>query len=387
MVEPKLTYLGPTSQISGSISAKSWWNRLPIALLLVVVLPTVVTAIYFLLIASPRYVSESSFVVRAPSQPQVSQLGMALQGVGLSAGSTDAYAIHEYVRSADGLRELMSKIDVVAVYDRPGIDALSRLQRPFAERSFESFRKGFNNYITIGYDSQTGISTLRVQAFTAEDAKRINSALLAGGEGLINRMNARAAADTVAQSQLSVRQAQARLSAAQTALTTFRNREGVIDPVRSAVAGSQMIGELSVNLATLKAERAQLAASAPDAPQLPALDGRIRAFERQIQIEQQKIAGDADSLAPKISVYEELALEREFADKLLASATAELSTAQVEARRQRLYLDTVVAPDAPDSPKEPRRLWAILTVLTTTLVLYGIGWLVWAGIRESRVGE
>lgn len=387
MVESKLTYLGPTSQISGMTSSKSWRNRVPIALLLVVILPTVITAIYFLLIASPRYVSESSFVVRAPSQPQVSQLGMALQGVGLSAGSTDAYAIHEYVRSADGLRELMTKVDVAAVYDRPGVDMLSRLPRPFANHSFESFRKGFNNFITIGYDSQTGISTLRVQAFTAEDAKRINAALLAGGEGLINRMNARAAADTVAQSQLSVRQAQARLSAAQTALTTFRNREGVIDPARSAVAGSQMIGELSVNLATLKAERAQLAASAPDAPQLPALDGRIRAFERQIQIEQQKIAGDADSLAPKISVYEELSLEREFADKLLASATAELSTAQVEARRQRLYLDTVVAPDAPDSPQEPRRLWAILTVLTTTLVLYGIGWLVWAGIRESRVEE
>ncbi len=113
-------------------------------------------------------------------------------------------------------------------------------------------------------------------------------------------------------------------------------------------------------------------------------DGRIAAYERQIRQEQAKIAGDAGSLAPKISVYEDLALAREFADRELTQATAALITAQQEARRQKLYLDRVVAPSLPDEPSQPRRWLAVLTVFATSMLAYGVGWLIYAGVREHR---
>jgi BexC/CtrB/KpsE family polysaccharide export inner-membrane protein len=386
MSDPKLSYLGPIQSLEGpKTRAKSLLEKIPFVFLLVVVLPTVVVAIYYLLIASPRYVSEARFVVRAAEKSQPSSLGTVLQTVGISSGSTDAHAVHDYVRSSDGLRDLMKRVDVKAFYSRPGVDPLSRLPKPFTSNSFEDFRKQFNKYVTVGYDSQTGISTLRVEAFTPQDAQKTAAAMLDSGEALVNTLNQRSSADAVADAERSVSEAQARLSVAQNQLTAFRNRERFVDPTKSALAGSTLIGELQVNVATLKAERAQVAADAPNSPQLPLLDSRIRAFEQQIAIENQKIVGDSDSLVPKISTYENLMMEREFADKLLASATASLNAAQLEARRQRLYIDRIVYPNAPDTPEEPKRFMAILAVFVSCLVMYLVGWLIWAGIRESRL--
>ena len=99
------------------------------------------------------------------------------------------------------------------------------------------------------------------------------------------------------------------------------------------------------------------------------------------------MAGRADSLASKLSAYETLMLEREFADKLVAAATAALNSAQLEARRQQLYLDRIVAPDLPDTPAQPKRFMSLLAIFTSLLLAYGVGWLVWAGVRESRLEE
>ena len=386
MSEPKLSYVGPLLSLGGEATDnKGWLKKIPVAFLLIVILPTLIVAVYYLLFASPRYVSEARFVVRAAQQNQPSPLGSVLQNVGLSSGSSDSHAVHDYIRSADGMRDLMGRVDIKTMYSRKEIDALSRLPKPFSSNSFEGFRKQFNKYVTVGFDSQTGISILRVEAFTPEDAQKTAAAMLDSSEGLVNRLNQRSSADAVQEAQRTVLEAQARLSVAQNQLTAFRSRERFVDPAKSALAGSTLIGELQLNVATLKAERAQVAADAPNSPQLPFLDSRIRAFEQQIAIENQKIVGDSDSLVPKISTYENLMMEREFADKLLASATASLNSAQLEARRQRLYVDRIVTPNAPDYPEEPKRWLAILAVFSSCLIAYLIGWLIWAGIRESRL--
>ncbi|MGV9007345.1 MAG: chain-length determining protein [Brevundimonas sp.] len=388
MTEPRLDYLGPLPGSAARAPApigdrlKGW----PWPFLLIVVLPTLLAAIYYLLIASPRYVSEARFIVRAPAQSQPSALGMALQGVGLPGAQTDAFAVHEYIRSRDGLRDLGTRYDVAALLDPPGTDPLSRYPRPWDSRTFEGLHRGYQRFITVGYDSTTGISTLRVEAFRAQDARGMAEALLQGGEGLVNRLNVRAATDAVAAAERAQTEARTRLSNAQQRLIAFRNQERFIDPVRTAAEGGQLIGDLMATVASLKAERAQLAAEAPQSPRLPGLDSRIAAFERQVAIERAKIAGDAGSLAPRVSAYEDLIQEREFAGKQLTEAAANLVMAHQEARRQTLYLERVVNPSLPDEPREPRRWLALLTILVSTLLAYGIGWLVWAGVREHGQG-
>ncbi len=385
MTDNKLNYVGPIPKmLAFERSRPAWWRRIPVAALLIVGLPTLLAAIYYLLIASPRYVSEAQFIVRASGQSTPTSLGVALQGVGLAPTQTDAFAVHEYITSRDGLTELSRRYEVAEMIGPRGADAFSRYPQPWEGRSREALYKGFQRFVTVGYDSTTGISTLRVEAFRAQDAQALTEALLSGGEQLVNRMNARSANDAVAQARQSRDDARARLSAAQQQLTAFRNREQFIDPVTTASQGSALIGGMLAEVARLRADRAQVASEAANSPQLPVFDSRIRAYERQITAEREKLAGDAGSLAPKLSVYEDLTLAREFADKELAQTTAALISAEQEARRQKLYLDRVVVPSLPDEPAEPRRFLAILTVFATTMLFYGVGWLVYAGVREHR---
>lgn len=383
MSEAKLSYLGSLPKaLPGPAVRRQWWDRLPKAFLAVVVLPTLIAAAYYFLIASPRYVSEARFVVRAPAQSQPSALGVALSGVGINTGATDAFTVHEYIDSRDAMRELNRTYDLREIFGARGADVFSRYPRPWEDRSDEGLYKAYRRFITVGYDSQTGISTVSVEAFSAREAQRLTEALLQGGEQLVNRLNERASSDAVADARRAEQEARDKLSSAQTALASFRNDRRYIDPTRAATESSSLIVALLEALANLRAERTQIVSQAPQSPQLPALDSRIAAYESQIAAERAKIAGTSGSLASQVGTYEGLVLARELADRELTQASATLLNAEQEARRQRLYLDRVVNPNLPDRAGEPKRLLAVLTVLLTTLMAYGVGWLVWAGVRE-----
>lgn len=387
MNKPQIKFLGPLHvEEAPDRSFFSRVPKIPLAFMLIVVVPTLLAAIYLFLIATPRYVSESRFVVRsAGGQP--SALGFALQGVGLSAGSTNAFVVHDYITSRQAVVDLGQRMDILKAFNRPGIDPLSRLGGIGGVSSQEAIYKGVQKYISVGYDSTTGISTLRVEAFNVQTARQLNESLLEGGERLVNNLNKRSAADAISDAERALREANERLSRSQAQLTEFRNRERFIDPAKTAQAGATLIAELESQLAVMRAERARISAETPDSPQLSTLDSRVAAFQRQIDIEQARLAGNQDSLAPKISVYESLMMEREFADRMVAAATVALNAAQQEARRQQLYVDRVVQPDSPDEPLEPRRLQILLAVFASLLLVYGIGWLIVAGVRESKVNQ
>ena len=362
-------------------------GKLPWLFLILVVVPTLATSIYYLLIAAPMYVSEARFVVRERGHPATAAaLGSVLQSVGLSMGEsqTDAYEVHEYMQSRDAVEALVRSQNLRAVLDRPEADFLARFPRPFERASVENLYENYKRFVTVGYDSNTGISTLRVEGFRPGDAREIADALLAGGEALVNKLNDRAAEDAVDEAGRQVVEAEGQGLKAQAALTAFRNRERLIDPDRASVAGLDLLGKLEAQLVTMRAERAGLAASAPDSPQLPILDRRIAAFEAQLDAERLRIAGQNDSLAPKMSEYEQLMLEREFAVKSLAAAEIALETARVDARHKQLYLERVVSPNLPDKAERPRRLLAIFTVVISCLLAWGTLSLILAGLREHR---
>jgi len=383
MAETKLTYLGAPEEPARS-KAPSLARRLPLGFLVVVGLPTLVGALYYGVIASPRYVSESRFVVRSAGSVQPSGLGLALQGVGLSAGMSDAFAVHEYLNSRDSMKALQARFNLKSMLSPPKADWLSRAPRPWEGQSEESLYKGFKRNLTVGYDSTSGISTLRVEAFAPEHAKAINAAMLDGGEALVNRLNERSAANAVRDAQRAYDQARSEVASSQQALTALRNSAQFIDPRAAVAETAEVVGGLLVTIAQLRAERAQLAAEAPSSPQLPMLDNRIAAYERQVAEARAKATGGAASLAPKVGAYEDLTMRREIADKVLAQATAALLTAEQDARRQKLYLERIVEPNQPDKPTEPKRLMAILTIFASCLLIYAVGWLVWAGVREHR---
>lgn len=369
----------------GATHLLSRLRKIPWLFLIIVAIPTLATGVYYLLIAAPIYVSEAQFVVRERGHPPAAAaLGTVLQSVGIDMGEnqTDAYEVQQYMESRDAVQELVRSHNLRAVLDRPEGDFLAKFPRPFERASFENLYQNYQRFVTVGYNANTGISTLRVEGFRPGDAHEIAVALLAGGEQLVNKLNERAAADAVDEARRQVMEAEDQSLKAETALTAFRNRERMIDPDRASAAGSELLGKLEGQLVTMRAERAGLAASAPESPQLPILDRRIAAFEAQLDAERLRIAGQNNSLAPKMGEYEALTLEREFAVKSLAAAETALETARADARRKQLYLERVVSPNLPDKAERPRRLLALLTVVVTCLLAYGTIALILAGLRE-----
>lgn len=385
MTEPRVEYIGPGQGRLAGPTRKSWLKRISLPFILVVVVPTLLSAIYLLLIASPRYVSEARFVVRTASGGGVpTSFGLVLQGVGLSSAQTEAFAVHEYVRSGDAVKELKRQMDLPAVLARPGADLFSRYPRPWESRSDESLQNALHRFVEIGFDSTTGISTLRVQAFRPDDARKISMVLLDGGENLVNRLNQRSSSNALKDARAAEAEAQRNLDEIQRQITALRNNAKFIDPARTATESGQLIGELMATVAAMKAERSQLASQAPESPLLPGLDGRIAAFERQIETERSKIAGSPASLAPVVGAYEDLNFRRNLAVETLTQASSAVLVAEQQSKRQQLYLEQIVAPSQPDEASEPKRWIALLTIFTGLLLVYAVGWLVVAGMREHR---
>ena len=80
--------------------------------------------------------------------------------------------------------------------------------------------------------------------------------------------------------------------------------------------------------------------------------------------------------------YERLVLEREFANRTLNAAEADLVRARLEGERKLLFLERIVQPNLPDSATLPRRLSRVVTALILNVLLVSLIWLISTGVRE-----
>ena len=356
-------------------------NRL---FLLTVVVPTVLAGIYFGLIASDVYVSESRFVVRSPEKQMGSGLGALLKGAGFSRAQDDSYTVHDYVLSRDALKEINDKLGVGKAFSSSQVDLFSRFGGLDFDLSFEALHRYYQKKVEMLQDSVSSISTLTVRAYTAQDAVGINQKLLELSEALVNRMNERGRQDLIRSAALEVSNAEAKARAAGLALSAYRTAKGVVDPERQATAQLQQIAKLQDELIATKTQLAQLKAFTPQNPQIPAMQLRAKTLQGEMDIETGKVTGSERSLSNKAADYQRLALEREFADKQLGSAMASLELARNEAQRKQVYIERIVQPSLPDLAMEPRRLRSILATFVLGLVAWGILSMLLAGVREHQ---
>ena len=352
--------------------------------LLTVVLPTALGSLYYGLIASDVYISESSFVVRSPQRQSARGLGAFLQGVGFARSHEDSYIVQDYMLSRDALRLLDRDLRLAGSFGSGSVDLLSRFAGLDGKRDFESLHRYYRKKISVNLDPSSEITNLRVKAFTAEDAYRINEQLLEMSEGLVNRLNERAWRDTVRFAEDEVGKAESRARGATLAVSHYRNREGVFDPDRQSALQLQQVSKMQDELIASRVQLAQLSSVAKDNPQIPTLTKRIETLQSEICAESVKVAGSRDSLSDKAAGYERPALEREFADKQLAAALASLEQARSDAESKQLYLERIAQPSRPDVAVEPRRLRAVITTLLLGLVAWGVLGMLNAGVREHK---
>jgi capsular polysaccharide transport system permease protein len=358
-------------------------NRLFVA---VVFIPTLLAIVYYGFIASDVFTSESRFVVRSPQRQQSnSVLGNILSGSGFARSQDDAFTVHDYVMSRDALRVLEDKLQVSKAYSSSGVDFVSRFPGLFSRNSFEELHKYYGKQVSISHDSSSNITQLSVHAFSAEQAYAINELLLTMSERLVNQINERGRQDLVKYAQTEVTDAERKAKEAALALATYRNQRAVFDPDRQSAIQLQQISKLQDELIATKMQLAQITALSPDNPQIPVLQKRSAALQKEMDTEMGKIAGTGgNSLTNKAADFERLSLERAFADRQLASAMASLESAKNEARRKVLYLERIVQPNKPDMALEPKRARSIFSTFIIGLAAWGILSMLLAGVREHQ---
>jgi capsular polysaccharide transport system permease protein len=108
-------------------SALEHWLKKRRWFLLMVALPTLLAALYYGLIASDVYVSESRFVIKSPDQKrsQMSTLANLVQTAGLSGGQEQTNEVLTYVRSRDALKALEQDVHIRDKFSSPQADFLS----------------------------------------------------------------------------------------------------------------------------------------------------------------------------------------------------------------------------------------------------------------------
>lgn len=353
-------------------------------LALFVGLPTVLAIVYYGLIASPIYVSQSSFVIKTPGQKSIPTLSLAnlVQSSGLSAGQEQTKEVLQYIRSRSALQDLQRQTDFKAKYASRGADVLSRFPSPFRNASFENLFRFYGSKVSANLDPDSGLAIVEVRAFTPDDAHEINSRLLNLSEELVNRLNQRAEGRAIAEAERRVFGAEERVRNARVALAAFRNRQDIIDPKAQAAGVLEVSNELIGQQAALQAQLDLMLRVAPRNPSIPALRNRIAAIGRGIGAQTGRAVGTPTGIASKLGAYEKLNVEQEFATQTLTAANASLEQARTEAQKQQFYLERVVEPNKPDDPLLPRRLKQILIVFAASLCLYFIGWMLVVGILE-----
>lgn len=369
-----------TSRLNPSSMRQSWQaHRL---FWLTVVLPTLAAIVYFGFIAADVYISESRFVVRSPERSTISPLGMLLKGTGFTRSQDDSYTVRDFMLSRDALRALDDKLKLRAAFNKG--DMFSRFPGLDWDGSFENMHRYYQKMVGVQLDPISTIATVTVRAFSADEAQKINQHLLEIGEALVNQLNERGRQDMIRFAANEVSEAENKAKIAALALARYRNEKGVIDPEKQSAIPLQQIAKLQDELIATKSQLAQLQMLARDNPQTPVLKKRIQMLETEIELESGRVTGGGRSLASKAVEFQRLALEKEFADKQLASALASLEQARNEAQRQQLYLERIAQPNLPDAAMEPRRLRAIFAVFVLGLIVWGVLSMLITGIKEHQ---
>jgi BexC/CtrB/KpsE family polysaccharide export inner-membrane protein len=352
--------------------------------LLAVALPTLMALIYFSVFSSDIYISEARFVVRSPTRPTTSPLGVLLSASGFSGAGEETNAVTEYLLSRDALAEADTDGLIRNAYGSEQISWFDRFGGWFGGTSREELYQYFGKQVSARTDPTLQVTNLSVRAFSPQDAKKINERLLRQSETLVNRLAERARGDAISIAQSEFNAVQVRARNASAALAEFRNRAGILDPERQAVIQLQMVSKLQDELIASRTQLLQLQTYTPQASQIPFLRTRVRSLEGEIKAQMSRVAGGRSSLSGAAVQYQTLLLDNELAGKLLAASLISLEEAKAEGRRKRAYVERIAQPSLPDYALEPRRLRGVIATFIMGLLAWGVLSTLIAGIREHR---
>jgi len=355
-----------------------------------VVMPVMLAAAYLYGMALDQFISEFRFTVRqqAPLRGDGTGPNPLAGGNPLMALIVDSEVVVQYLKSRQILDDIAERLDLERIYARPEADWWFRL-RPAAP--MEDRLRHWRRVVEPYFDLTSGVVTVRVHAFTPEDARQVATAALELAEKLVNDMARRSARDVLAFAESEVSAAEVRLKSVHASLAEYRNANAVLFPQLQAATTGGVEGRLRDSLGEARSAYNALLAEgvSRNAPQMRALQARIAAVEAELrevvaQMARRQDGGTANaSLATVLRDYSALEAEERLASSLYERALTNLQSARALATQQLVYLNAFVRPAQPERSMYPLRWQLMLQALVICLVLWALGLLIVRGIRDQ----
>jgi capsular polysaccharide transport system permease protein len=380
----KTTVTYRSVRVTGMVAkAKSSLSGTSISFFLMVVLPTILGALYFAFVASPQYMSEFRFSVRPTDGALMSSSSVAADA---ALAMSNSYIVADYALSRDAVESLEKSVGLREIYSMDSTDRLSRLSDNVSlERLVDYWRKR----VSTSYDIMTGINTIEVTAFSPQDALKISTALQALCEKLVNDISEKARQTQMAFAKNELERAEARLKEVRQRETELRSGQKSID-VRKEAEGKMLLNnKLRGDLAALEAQYSALSSDMdPTSPRLTVLKNQITAAKEQIEILQSQIT-DVDASKPgalddaqRVTKYDQLQTDVVIATKLYESSLTNYENARMRASSNQTYLATYVQPGLPQIASYPRTFVDTLLVFLSAFGTWVVLTLVYYSIRD-----
>lgn len=385
--KPKKEPKAPVPPVAGPARMRKRHYRLAFSFVLLVLLPTIGAGYYLYTMAKDQFVSEVGFTVRREEAPLVSNLLTTLGNVS-SSSSSDSDILFEYVRSQELVRRVDEEIDLRslygAVYDEDPLFGLN------PDATIEELVDYWQRVVRVSYAPSTGLLELEVRAFDPQTATRVARLVFSESSEMINELSQIARDDATRYAREDLERAQADLKALRQSLTEFRMRTQIVDP-QAAIQGQMgLLASLQQQLGEALIEYDLLVGKAPENdPRILQVKGRLEAIRARIDQERQQFGqggdvADGENYATMVARFEQLLVEREFAEQKYATAVANFDRAQTEAQRQSRYLAAYVGPTEAESAIYPRRLMIFLLVAFFSTIAWAILALVYYSLRDRR---
>lgn len=355
--------------------------------IILVLLPVLSAAAYLWIRADDQYVSTMAFSVRREDQkPALDFLG-GITAFSSSTEASDTSILEDYIRSPDMVLEVMKTIDLPTRFSASWPRDFFFAYNP--KGTIEDLVDYWNRQVTVINDDQTGIMTIKVAAFTPEDAQAIAKAVYAASNATVNRLSDQAREDATRYAREELQKAEARVDAIRNQMTEFRTRNQLVDPQAEFESRLGILTQLQSELASALVAQDLLVQNGvrETDPRFDQSTKRISAIKDRIEAERLKFSTDStgaggESYATLVAEYERMGSDRKFAEEAYVIARASYDQALAEAQRQTRYLAAHIVPNLPQQSLRPDRPLVLLIFAAFALLGWAILALIYYSVRD-----
>ena len=347
-----------------------------------VLLASILVVGYYTIVASPRFATTTQFVVKEAGSNEAALIGFAALGT-TSSAMRDALIIKEYIESREMAVSLDKAIALKAHYQNNEWDMLSGLS---GSATVEDYVEFYKNHIHVRHDELSDIVHIEVQAFTPEYSLLLGQTLLEKSEQFINALGDKMAKEQLAYAQKEVERLYTNMKNQQQQLVHFQNNNELYNPEQQGSAMLAAIGNLQGQIITAQAKlKEMIAVMRDDAAEVKSQRILIKSLQQQLNEEQGKLTSDDQKSLNQITAnFQEIKLNTELATGLYQAGLSSMEVVRADAYRKLKHLLIVQHPAQPETDQYPRRIYSIFTWFVSLLIVYLLGRLIWAIVKEHK---